>query len=325
MKNKIKKFSIVAAFVLGLGVFTWQSNAADVILMSMQNQNVNVDEAYQQARIDSKAEGFFDIINSELLEKDYSYDKNKKVKEEVDKQIKSIKENNPDAVKEYAVKDEMDLLKKTGSFLQIQEEQYTKDTYQKLYVNNKTLKKLYDEKAGEMTSYYVIKIDDSMFEGDTEKIEKAKTEIEEKLKNATKDDIKDIYKELIKTYPGSDEDKNGEKSVSREEVEEKLLKTLDRYKYLQFNKKAIEIDGVNYYILKTDKGERATFAASKERLKDLQFEKAVQENSYLTEYLLVQFRAKGNINFANSSDKMIYDAATNKIIADYKDAKDGAN
>ncbi|MDL2211774.1 hypothetical protein LJB88_02740 [Erysipelotrichaceae bacterium OttesenSCG-928-M19] len=322
MKSKIIKISLIACLVLTLG---FGIKAASDTVVSMGKQSVNVDEAFEQAKIDNKAEGLFSIVNSEILNKDYSYEKNEKVKDAVDQQIKSIKESNTDILSQYNLKDDMDLAIKGGILLQVQEEQYTKDQYTKLHVNEKSLKKMYDNKEGELTSYYVIKIDELLFDSDITKYEEAINDIETKLSKATKDDVESVFKELVKSYPkGSDEEENGLKSaVDRSQVDETLLKTLDKYEYLEFSKKAIDVDGVNYYILKMDKGERASFKASKERLTDLQYENAISENTYLTEYLLVELRKDNKISFADEKDQKIYDAATKQIIDDYNAAKDG--
>ena len=320
--KKLIKISLVAIFALSMGVFAWQSKAADTIVISMAKQQATTDEVFQQARINSRAEGFFNIINMELLEKKYGYDVNAKVKEAVDSQIKSIQASNPTAAKDYGVADEMELLRNTGTLLQIMEEQYVKDTYEKLFVTDKSLKKLYDKRAGELTSFILIKIDETTFEGDPAQLEAAKKDIEAKLATITEENAREVFEELVKTYPGVEE-ANGEQNVKREEVDEKLLKEIDKLNYLGFTKQPLDIEGVFHYVLKTDKGERASLEASKERLKDLQFERATEENSYLADYLLVQLRKDNKINFKNEKDQKVYDAATQQIIADYNDAKDG--
>jgi len=325
MKKKIIKLSVLAIFILSVGFFAVKGNADSTVIMTMANQNVTTDEAFQQARTNSRAEGLFSIVNSQLLEENYGYETNEKVREEVDKQIRNIQENNPDALNQFGVKDMMELMKRTGSYLQIQEQQYTKSAFEKEYVTDKTLRELYDAKAGEMTSFYVIKLDPNDFDLDEARFNEALGNIEGKLATANEDNAVEVFRELIKEYPGSEMEKNEERSVVREEVDELLLKELDKLDYLGFTKKPIEIEDSFYFILKTDKGERPSFEASRQRLIDLQYENATQENQFLNAYLLVKLREANDIKFANAIDERIYNAATQQIISDYNEAKDGGN
>ena len=323
MKNKLIKISLVTVLVLGLGGLGIK--AADEIIATMGNKEVNVNEGFNQAKISSQGQAFFDLIDSEILNAKYSYEKNDKVKAEVDKEIETMKQSNPNAPSEYGVKDMMELMKKTGGILKIQRDQYTRDQYNKLYVTEESLRKLYDNREGELTSYAVIKFDANTYEGDTAKFDEDIKAVESKLASATKDNVRDIFAELAKTYPGAQNDPNGERNeVDRSQVEPELLKIIDKYKYLEFSKQPHDIGGVKYFILKIDKGERMSFAASKQRLTDLQYDQATQNNQYLTEYLLVQMREKNKISFTSAVNKKIYDAAIKQVITNYNNAKDGA-
>lgn len=321
--SNLKKYSLIALLAVGICFAPSIVKAASDTIVNMGNQKANKDETYNQARIDSKGEGLISVVNSEILAKDYSYEKNKNVKSAVDKKVTEMKDSGTDYVSEYNVKNELELLEKTGSILDAQESEYTKQQYYKEYVTDKTLKKLYDEKKGELTSYSVIKIDTESFNNDQTKIDAAKKDIEAKLAKATEKDVKDIFAELAKKYQTSDESNGEQAGVSRDNVDEGLLKTIDSYKYMQFSKKAVEVDGVSYYILKTDKGERPSFKSSKEKLKGIQYEEATQANSYLEDYLLMKLREKHKITFKNADDKKIYDAANAEIVSNYNEAEKG--
>lgn len=327
MNKNIVKIGLITLFAFSAVGCSNKKDDNKQALATMANQTVNINEAYQQARVDSQAQGFFDVANARLLKEKYSYEKNAKVKDAVDKQIKEIEKNNPDILKEYGMKDMMELMVKSGSLLTIQEEQYVKDVYEKDFITNKSLKELYDNREGELTSYHVIKVGDADFEGDPAKVEAAKKEINGKLKDATKENVKGIFEELAKTYPGADESNGAKDSVNRSEVEsEEVLEKIDKMNYLGFTRTGLEVGEDTYYLLKTDNAERLSFEASRERLRTLQYENATQNNPSLSDYLLAKLRDKNKVSLLNKVDQDVYDQATKKIMDDYKkneEAKDG--
>lgn len=319
--KKIKKISIVFVLVLIVGIVGVKASSS--ILATMANKEVSVEEAFKQNVLSDKGEGFFDIIDSTLLAKDYSYEKNSAVKSAVDTSLKSLKENNPNFLSEYGVKDEMEYLIKSGELLKAQRDVYIKDQYTKLYVNDASLRKLYDEHKGEMVSYSLIEIDEADLENDSSKIDEAKKEIEEKLTNAQGEELKQVFIDMNAKYNSSaDESSYVLENQSRENVDEATLKELDKLKYLEFTKKPVTIDEKEYYILKTSKDERLSFDASKEKLTTIQFNDAMQKNSSLGDYLLVQLRQANKIEFKENKDKQIYDARMSEIIADYNKANE---
>ena len=325
MKNNLfKSLSILALSIVIVGCSG--ANGQKDSLGNMGSENASVEESFTQARLTSLADGFFSIANSKILEKDYSYEKNKKVKEKVDKEIKQIEANNPDVLSMYGLNSMMELMIKSGSLLQVQEEEYARDRYIKEYVSDKTLKKLYDQKAGELITYHVISFGPQDFEGDMEAYDKEIANIEGELAKANKDNVVKIFEELAKKYNNQIEGANNGKqdSVSRDEIDENVLKKLDGFKYMQFNKKAIDIDDTKYFILKSDKGERLSFKDSKERLKEYQYTNAVSENSYLVDYLLTKMRAENNVSFVTKRDQDVYDQATKIIIDNYNEANKAA-
>lgn len=317
--KKINK--IILTFVLVLLVGVIGIKASSNILATMANKEVSVEEAFKQNILSDKGEGFFDLIDSTLLAKDYSYEKNSAVKSAVDVQIKSLKDNNINIVSEYDVKDEMEYLQKSGDLLKAQRDAYIKDQYIKLYVNNASLKKLYDERKGEMVSYSLIEIDDADLEKGSQNIEQAQKEIEEKLTNTQGEELKQAFIDMNAKYNSSaDESTYVLENQNRENVDAQTLKEVDKLKYLEYTKKPVTIDDKEYYILKTSKDDRISFDASKDKLTDLQFQDAMQANSSLGEYLLVKLREANKIEFKDNKDKQIYDARTSEIIADYNNA-----
>lgn len=324
MNKKLIKLSF--AFVTVISLLSITLSANNNALIEMGNKSVSENDRFTQAKLELSGEGLLSLVDAQLLEKDYGYDTNKDVKNEVDKEIANLEKNNPRVLDNYpGVESIKDLLIKYGSVLDIQRNIYAKDTYIKKFVTTKSLRNLYDNKAGEVTSYFIIRIDEADFE-DIETYTNAIIDVEQQLAKANSENVLTIFEELKKTYPGNDNDPNGERTgVAREEVDQQMLKILDGFKYLEFNKKALNDDISSYFILKMDDGKRLSFEESKDRLTQLQFDKAIEENQYLQMYLLNILRENNDIKFKSKSDQKIYDLTIKEIIRGYNAAKDGGN
>ncbi|MEG0364090.1 MAG: hypothetical protein RR543_02860 [Erysipelotrichales bacterium] len=320
MNKNMKRISL--AVLLSVAVVGCSDDKAGAdVYGTMGKESASKGEIYNASRISSKAEGFFNLADAQLLEKDYGYKTNKKVKSEVDKQADELEKNNPEVIKEYNVKSALELLEKSGSVLGIQREQYAKDKFLKDEINDKKLKEMYDAKKGELTSYYAIKLSEDMFEGDTTKLDGKVKEIEAKLEGAKKDDVRKTFEKIEKEFEDQNDGTTGlQENVDREQINESLLKEIDKMKYMEFNKKAINIEDGKYFILKLDKGERISFDASKEKLKDLAFEDAKGANSYLVDYYALKNREANNVKMNSKIDQMVYDGASKAIIDNYNDA-----
>lgn len=324
MNKKLIKLSF--AFVTVISLLSITLSANNNALIEMGNKSVSENDRFTQAKLELSGEGLLSLVDAQLLEKDYGYDTNKDVKNEVDKEIANLEKNNPRVLDNYpGVESIKDLLIKYGSVLDIQRNIYAKDTYIKKFVTTKSLRNLYDNKAGEVTSYFIIRINEADFE-DIETYTNAIIDVEQQLAKANSENVLTIFEELKKTYPGNDNDPNGERTgVAREEVDQEMLKILDGFKYLEFNKKALNDDISSYFILKMDDGKRLSFEESKDRLTQLQFDKAIEENQYLQMYLLNILRENNDIKFKSKSDQKIYDLTIKEIIRGYNAAKDGGN
>lgn len=324
MNKKLIKLSF--AFVTVISLLSITLSANNNALIEMGNKSVSENDRFTQAKLELSGEGLLSLVDAQLLEKDYGYDTNKDVKNEVDKEIANLEKNNPRVLDNYpGVESIKDLLIKYGSVLDIQRNIYAKDTYIKKFVTTKSLRNLYDNKAGEVTSYFIIRINEADFE-DIETYTNAIIDVEQQLAKANSENVLTIFEELKKTYPGNDNDPNGERTgVAREEVDQQMLKILDGFKYLEFNKKALNDDISSYFILKMDDGKRLSFEESKDRLTQLQFDKAIEENQYLQMYLLNILRENNDIKFKSKSDQKIYDLTIKEIIRGYNAAKDGGN
>lgn len=325
MKKKIIKISFALTLVISLFSFSLLANKDAII--EMAGQSVSENDRFNQARLELSGQGLIDLVDQQILDQDYSFKNNKEVKKEVNTQIKEIEDSNPDILSNYPTVDNIeDLLQQFGSILDIQRTAYAKDVYVKEYVSEKSLRKLYDAKAGEVTSFYLIRLSEDDFDDETE-FNEAISDIEAKLTAVNKDDIVETFTALAKTYPGNENDPNGEKTgVAREELSSSILKIIDKYEYLEFNKKALNDDDMStFFILKTDKGKRASFKESKDRLTTLQFENAKNANPYLEMYLLYQLRTKNDVKFEKASDQKMYDLVNQEIVKQYRAAKDGDN
>ncbi|MDR3215523.1 MAG: hypothetical protein LBT75_04555 [Bacilli bacterium] len=320
---KLKKIILLMIPFICLGI-VWKINADSAVVIKMANMEANTDEVFKEALSANKSQAILNIIDEQLLNKDYSYEKNDDVKTKVNEQIDQIKSNNPTLINEYGVKDEFELLKKVGSVIGIQRKVYAQDYYNKTQVTDKTLKALYDQRAGELINYKSLTLDLNYFSNDPSKLKSALEDVKAQLAKANKDNITEIFDNLVKKYPPLQETTPYGEAVEREGVNATLLKTLDKYQYLEFNKEPIVIDQVNYFVLKNDKGERTPFAQSKDRLKELQYEKAVAANASLNDYYLVLLRNKASIKFKDEINEVRYQAANNKIISDYQKALKGA-
>lgn len=325
MKNLNK---LVLSLGLALTLTACSSaNADENSLGSMAGQNVNTNEIYSQVKTDSQGQGFFDVIDAQLLSANYSYEKNKKVKEAVDKTVKEYKDSNPDILATFDAKTDLEMAQRSGLLLDAQREQYTKDQYNKQFVTDASLKDLYNKRAGEMISYTVIELDETLFDQSDEKLQEAIKKIKEQLKDVKAENATTTFATLAKDYPGDKESiVNGVKeSVDREQVDETILKKLDSMKYQEFTKDPVEVDGKYYFLYKSSKDERLSFDASKERLRDLQYENATSANQYLSDHLLLNLRKGAKVSFPNATDKAVYDAALAQITKNYNEAAKGEN
>ncbi|WP_423364250.1 hypothetical protein [Mycoplasma sp. P36-A1] len=319
--KKLYKLSLSCLLLVGLSACS-SANAASDALITMADQSVNKTEIFNQAKIDSKGEGFFDLIDSQLLAANYSIDKNNKVKEKVETQKKTILESNPDILSQYDVKDMDELVLKAGIILSAQREQYAKDQFNKEFVNDASLKALYDKKAGELVSYTVVELDETLFDNDEEKLKESVAKIKETLSTVTAENVEETFTTLAKEYPGDESTiTNGKKeSVSRDDVDDKVLAKLDSLKYKEFTKDPVVDEDKYYFIYKSNNDERLSFEASKERLRDLQYEQATEANSYMDDYFLYKLRSGAKITFPNSKDQKTYNMAMAAIKTNYDDA-----
>lgn len=289
---------------------------------SMQEQNVSVDEVFNQAKLDSKGQAYIDMIDNQLLEPRYGYKHNATVKDSVDKRINDIKTLQPGLIGQYQAKDAFDLLKKTGGLLSIMKEQYAKDEYIKKEVNDASLKKLYDAREGETINYSQIVLRLQDFNNDRTKLSNALVDVTKTIKSSK--DIKQTFKALAAKYPGSTNSNGDQGQVSRSSIDAKVLKQLDSFKENGHNKDAIIVGPDYYFVLRNDDGTRLSFAASKEKLTDLQYEKAKNANEHLADYYLMLLRNQSNIKFVNASDQAVYNEAQRLVNKAYLDAKKGS-
>lgn len=289
---------------------------------SMQEQNVSIDEVFNQAKLDSKGQAYINMIDNQLLEPRYGYDHNATVKDTVDKRINDINTLQPGLISQYQAKDAFDLLKKTGSLLSIMKEQYGKDEYIKNEVNDASLKKLYDAREGETVNYSQIILRLQDFDNDRTKLSNALVDVTKTIKSSK--DIKQTFKELAAKYPGTNNNNGDQGQVSRGSIDAKILKPLDTFKENGHNKDAIIVGPDYYFVLRNDDGSRLSFAASKEKLTDLQYEKAKNANENLDEYYLMLLRNRSNIKFVNAADQAVYNEAQRIVNKAYLDAKKGS-
>lgn len=293
--------------------------AATNMLGHMGDQEVSSNEVFEQNIINSKGQGFFDIIDAKLLEKDYSVEKNQQVKAQVDTALNEVKSSETDLVKEYGAKDAMDYLKLSGQILKIQRDEYAKAAYEKEFVTEKSLKDLYNARKGELISYSVIKVDANLLNNDAKTIDDFNKDVQARLEKADAKDLKKEFKAINEKYfSGTESEYDG---VSREQVDQALLSEIDKLKQNEATMKPVEVNGEQYYILKTSSDERAPFDTLKEKLKGIQYQEASSANQYLNDYLLVQLRQKNNIEFKDGTYKKIYDSAINQVIKEYNEAQ----
>ncbi|MGL4382683.1 MAG: hypothetical protein ACRCTA_03095, partial [Bacilli bacterium] len=282
---------------------------------------VSIKEAYDYNRKQTIGQATSKIINKDLLEKDYGYKNNEKVKDLVDVEIRRIKESNPNLVKDYGVKDEYQLLDQSGQILSIMEKQYVKDLYIKENVTDASLKELYDNHEGETVSYYELKLSIADFEFDSKKYEDALNDVTKHLKDLKKGQEEEVFKKLVKKYPGAKNSPNGYKDgLNRESVNATLLIKLDTMQNHDYTKEPLEIETNKYFILKINNAQRDTFEVSKTRLSDLQYDKAIQSNQYLSEKMLLDLRNKQELTFNNPADEKEYQLYNKSIIDGYDKA-----
>lgn len=313
---------IIFSLLLLLLLLTGCDNKSDIVAQ-MDEQEVNIDEVFQQAKIDMKGQGYIDMMDMQLLEPKYSYQNNSTVKDTVDKRIDQINKLQPGLIKQYQARDAFDLLKKSGALLGIMKDQYAKDEYIKHEVTTASLRKLYNKKAGESINYSQIALQLSDFSNDKNKLNSAIADITKSIKNSK--DIEATFAQLAAKYPGTSGSNGKQGTVNRDSISPAVLKLLDTFKENGHNTKALVDGPVYYFILRHDDGSRLSFAASKERLTDLQYDKANQANEHLSDYYTMLLRNKNKIKFYDRSAQNIYQAAQQIIMKAYREAKKGAN
>lgn len=331
MKKIINK-SLSILFVTFLLVGC-SNNTSTNSIATMQDQSISADEMYNANKASGKADFIFNEVDTRILEEKYGYETNEEVKNQVDEQIKTFKEQDKqqgsDTLKTFNAEDYLGAVKNSGYYVSIQRGVYTKDYYTANFVTDETLKKLYDSREGETVSYSMIKLDLVSFDYDSTKMDAAKTAIETKLAASTADTIKNDFDTLAKEYKASDQSgfTNGDQGEKpRSSIDEITLKELDNLKYLEFNKTAITgANGEYIFVFKTDADQRLSFEASKEKLTDLQYTNAKSENSYLDQMLLAENRKKHAVKLTDPNDQKMYDAKNQFVIDEYNTAKEEAN
>lgn len=316
----MKKYKLSLGLAIPLLLLTGCNGNQDQVA-SMKEQTVNINEVFTQLKLDSKGQDYIDMIDTQLLEPQYGYDHNSTVKDTVDKRIKDINQLQPGLISQYQAKDGFDLLKKTGTLLTIMKEQYAKDYYIKNVVTDASLRKLYDQREGESINYSQIALQPGDFNNDKKKLGAAIVDVTKAIKNSK--NIKQTFKELAAKYPGTGNVNGDQGEVSRKSINAKVLAKLDTYKENGHNSDAIIVGPAYYFVLRNDDGTRLSFAASKEKLTDLQYEKAKSDNENLADYYLMALRNKSHIKFANAGDQEIYNEAQRLIVKAYQDAQKG--
>ncbi|MDR1781745.1 MAG: hypothetical protein LBR40_01970 [Bacilli bacterium] len=319
------KLIILTFAILLIGGISLKIYAANNVVGSMAKLDATATDVYNSALKTDNSNAIFNLIDTKLFAKDYSYEKNSEVKEKADEQIQSIKTSDANALSEYGADSWLDLLKKTGSLVTIQRQVYAEDIYEKTVVTEKMLKDLYNKKAGELTSYYVISLNSYTFNGDQSKLETAIADVKKQLASATDKNVEQVFTDLIAKYPPVNGESGKQTSVSRDSVDAETLKKLDSFKYMEFNKEPIENNGSYEWLLKMDKGERATFEQSKDRLKEYAYTQATNNNQYLVDYYAALYRQKAKITFSDPVNKTRYDAAMSKVFSDYAKAQKEAS
>jgi len=319
--NKITKLVMGLALTITLSA-CGSNSVSDNALVSMGNHEVGSDEIFNQARMDSQGQGYFNLIDSKLLEQDFNYENNDAVKSSVDSQIEQALVNNPDLFTQFDVErgDNLALAQKTGVLLSAQRQAYIRDYFDNHIVTEQTLRDLYDQRSGELISYNQIALSPGMFDNDATRLQEAVDHVQNALNEANADTIASTFQSLVNEYPGDGNNFNNglQDNVSADGVDSAILERLDSMSVGEFTVEPIEIGGTFYFIYKSHDDVRQSFEARRDALLDTAYSNATGENQFLADWILYQLRERANVSFADPTSEKIYNQAMANIRRNYE-------
>jgi len=317
--KKIFKLSFV--FIFAILVSACGNNFSDNALITMGNQEVTYDDVFNQARIDSQGQGYFSLIDSVLLEENYSYENNERVREATDSAVSSNLGINPGLMQQFNATDNLDLARKSGMLLNAQRQAFIRDYFEKNILQESTLHQLYDARDGELISFNKIELDETLFDNDPERLAAAVTSIKEQLASATPENVRGIFDTLANQYPGDGNNiENGfQESVEVTSLPSQVLEALENLQTGEFTTEPVQVDGTYYFLFKSVDDIRQSFDARREALTDTAFANATQENPWLSDFILYQLRREANIEFKDDSSRIVFEQAMNNIRNSYNE------
>ena len=309
-------FSLMFVIVLtGCG-----SSASENALISMGNHEVSNDDVFDQARIDSQGQGYFNLIDSKLLDETYSYENNETVKAQVDEQIESNLAANPGLLAQFGASDNLDLARRTGILLQAQRQAYVQDYFKQHMLTDAQLQEMYNDRVGELISFNQIQLDETLFDNNEERLQNAVNSVKEQLATANEENIASVFEGLANEYPGDGNTINNGfvESVDVADVEPAVLAALEGMEVGSFTSEPIVVDGVYYFIYKSVADERVSFEARKEALQEKAFENATSENPFLSDFILYNMRRNADVSFADNASQKVFEQAMASIRSNYE-------
>lgn len=323
MKKHLKIFTTGVAITL---LLSGCSSSTSKYEAEMAEQTVTVSEVLDQISKNTTQASLFSLVNKDVLSKEYSIENNPIVAERVEQTILETEQSNPTAARDSGFNSTLELLEASGQVLVIQQNIYVRDIFDKEYATEDALKKLYDERTGELVSFWQIRLSPTDFDNDMTAFQEAVDNIKALL-SVLNEDVESSFEDLMNKYPSVSNQSTKNLAVDRKNVNEAILTQLDTLGYQGFTKEPISVDSDYVFVLNVNNSERESFETRKLVLGDLLFDASKSENSFLEQYILVQLRKGHEVKFASELDQNIYDANTQAIIDGYNDAvkslKDG--
>lgn len=300
-------------------------NISKKAVVGFENGEITANDYYKDIKVEAISR-LVNQIDEKILSEKYKLTKDDK--EDIEKQIKSMKEYYPNdttykqAIKQYYGAEDDDDVKEVLTLEKYREKAVNK--YIEKHLSNSEIKKYYDENVyGDMAAKHILISVDSK--------DDATEEEQEEAKNKAKEEAEKVIQELEdgKKFDSLAEKYSDDKATASKGGDlgtfayDDMVKAFSEACYKlevgQYTKEPIETSYGYHIILKTDQKEKKSLNKVKSEIKEKVREQKLEDDEALYYKTLMKIREENGITWNDSKLKKAYEDYMQDIIDSFND------